>query len=412
MNDLPTVTVQQQANARRVSAEDLEVMGKAAAQAYHDGEHGTLSDAVVETVKKAGLSPEQVKRVIEFTNVNAHQMAFQKEADHKVIEFSGGPASPSDVLKDLNDGGGGTVFDRGDNDYKMPPPEGTKTSMAKVAGLDFDPAETAFMEVFKSEDRPLPYADPVKEAMDLRDKLAAARDYFNSELSAHETLFLDAGDLLFGQVKQAALDGVSLGRMVQAWSSTTDEPEYVKLAFEALTPRLIENEVFADKDELSASIADIEKTASLVNPEHPLVETFVDYCQVLTKLAELRQARAECDQHFDTMTSFIKEAGGLVSKAVGLVPKVLEGAKAVSVPAGNIARNVGTMIGGEAAGNVAGKLVGGAVKYAPHAAGALAAEELYQRARYNRPIQTVKNFLLARVPYTRQNLIRQYSLQH
>lgn len=406
MHDLPSVTVQQQAHARSVSAEDLEVMGKAAASVYHLGEQETLDDAVVETVKKAGLSPEQVKRVIEFTNVNAHQMAFDKEADHKVVDFKGGPASPSNVLKDLNDGGGGTVFDRGDNDYKMPPPEAEKTSSAAE--------EMKLAEVFKVGDRSLPFAEPLKEAMDLRDKLASARDYFNHELGALETVFLDVGDLLFGQVKQAAMDGTSLGRVVQAWSSTTEEPEYVKVAFQALTPRLLRDEVFESKDRLSASIASIEKTASLVNPEHPLVGAFVDYCDILTKLAETRQAQTDCDHYFDAITEFIKEAGGLVGAAAGLVPKVLARAKQVSKPAARVGSRAGEVLFGT--GSTGQKAVSEAARlgtrYAPHAAGALAAEEGYQRVRYNPVFQATKNFLMARVPYTRQNLIRQYSMQH
>jgi hypothetical protein len=128
MHDLPSVTLLQQQHAVPKTGEELEVLGKCASKRYVDGQSETLSDAVVETVKHAGLSPEQVRRVIEFANTNAYLTEFNKEgSSHKYIEFHGGPADPADVLRDLNDGGGGTVFDRGLADYSLPPPQ-AKTS--------------------------------------------------------------------------------------------------------------------------------------------------------------------------------------------------------------------------------------------------------------------------------------------
>ena len=413
MHDLPTVTVQQQAHARPISAEDLEVMGKAAASAFHDGEFSTLDDAVVETVKKAGLSPEQVKRVVEFTNVNAHLEAFKKEADHKVISFQGGPASPSNVLKDLNDGGGGTVFDRGTSDYNYPPPDIAKMPSANMDRLGV--TEIKLAEAFHVDEKEYPFAEPLNEAMDLRDKLASARDFFNHELSALETVFIDAGNLLYEQVKQASLSGTTLGQMVQAWSAFTEEPEYVKLAFQALTPRLLQDEVFQDKDEISSSISSIDKVAGLVNHKHPLVGMFVDYCDTLFKLAEARQARDECDRHFDAMTEFLKDAqGGLVTQAAGLIPKVVSFAEKASVPAGKTVRKAGELLfgAGSKGAETAGRAVSKAVQYTPHTVGAFAAEEAYQRQKYNPVTRGARNFLMSRVPYTRQNLIRQYSMQH
>ena len=132
MHDLPSQTLLQQANARPVSGEELEVFGKAAASRFMCGDADSLNDAVVETVKQAALSPEQVRRVIEFANTAAYLQEFKKEgATHKYIHFDGGPASPTEVLKDLNDGGGGTVFDRGSADYFQPPPN-TKTAAARL----------------------------------------------------------------------------------------------------------------------------------------------------------------------------------------------------------------------------------------------------------------------------------------
>ncbi len=63
MNDLPSALLLQQAKARPKTGEDLEVYGKTAASKYCHGQVGNLTDAVVEAVKTAGLSPEQVHRM-------------------------------------------------------------------------------------------------------------------------------------------------------------------------------------------------------------------------------------------------------------------------------------------------------------------------------------------------------------
>lgn len=151
MHDLPSVTLLQQQHAVPKTGEELEVLGKCASKKYANGQSETLSDAVVETVKHAGLSPEQVRRVIEFANTNAYLTEFNKEgSSHKYIEFHGGPADPADVLRDLNDGGGGTVFDRGLADYALAPPQ-VKTSEAMERNLDVvHDALTAHAELEKN----------------------------------------------------------------------------------------------------------------------------------------------------------------------------------------------------------------------------------------------------------------------
>ena len=122
MHDLPAQWSFQQSHARPISGQELETFGKHAADRWSCGEYGTLSEAVVESVKTAGLSPEQVRRVVEFANTHAYLTEFNKEGQaHRVIDFAGGPANPSQVLQDLNDGGGGTVFDHGTLDYNRAP---------------------------------------------------------------------------------------------------------------------------------------------------------------------------------------------------------------------------------------------------------------------------------------------------
>ena len=87
MSDLPAQGLFQQMNARRVAGEHLEVLGKHASARWQRGDCSTLSDAVVETVKHAGLAPEQVRRVVEFANQDAYLSEFKKGASpHRIVD--------------------------------------------------------------------------------------------------------------------------------------------------------------------------------------------------------------------------------------------------------------------------------------------------------------------------------------
>jgi hypothetical protein len=116
----------QQRNASKVDGSHLEMLGKQAAELWGEGRVKNLSEAVVQTIKTAGLSSEQVRRVIEFTNIDAYNNEFKKEgAPNKVINFDGGPADPAIILADLNGGGRSNVFNTGNRDYATPPNEKT-----------------------------------------------------------------------------------------------------------------------------------------------------------------------------------------------------------------------------------------------------------------------------------------------
>jgi len=320
-NELPSQLLLQQHAARPVSGEELETMGKQAAMCFHSGDYSSLNQAVVETVKHAGLSPEQVRRVVEFTNTHAFLSEFNKTAEpHKYVFFKEGLASPSEVLKDLNDGGGGTVFDRGLGDYAQPP-AAIKTAHIRLAERNMGALEKVasisrpvsgpdiFEEAFKAAASDYPYENPLADIEDAQQKLATARDAATSELSELEVLFGDIQDSLYQQVKQAAAAGVPLGHIVQAWAQVLEpEKEHVKLAFAVLGNRLVEEGVFEGFESLGASL---EKTASarlLTNSEHPIVKTFAGFCETLNKMAHIRAARDEILEMEEKVGAFLRLA--------------------------------------------------------------------------------------------------------
>ncbi len=447
MHDLPSQALLQQANSRPVSGEELEVFGKHAAARFLTGKVSSLGDSVVETVKQAGLSPEQVKRVVEFANTASYLQEFKKTgAAHRYIEFHGGPADPSEVLKDLNDGGGGTVFDRGMADYSAPP-DGQKhagamsslmasvrdaaVEMSKTASAEptepaelpktaSDNREEAFWSAFKVEaQEQLPFADPWRDVEAMREKLATTRDNLNSELGFLEGEFAGITDQLYGHVKEAAMSGVPLGHVVRAWSTITPGEGFVKAAFSFIGPKLVEEKVM-NYETVGDSLIKTAGAEGPVNMEHPLVGTFAGFCSHLQKLAEVRAQRDECATEFNRIDGFVKKAaslGGLVQKSGGLAGFAQGGglrgvASRASQAIGGVAQKAGELTFGQGtAANMVGKAGRAALPAAAIGGTALVGKEGYDQVKYKPGFQAGKNMLLSRMPYTHANQIREYQLQ-
>lgn len=346
-------------------------------------------------VKSAHLSPEQVKRVIEFANTSAFLDEFKKEGSpHRVIEFSGGPADPSEILKDLNDGGGGTVFDSGSSDYNAPPKEASE----KTASSD----DNALAELFGGVgEETLPYENPHSEAIDLKDKLAGFAEHLQSEISGLEVIYAELGSRVYHQVKQASLDGVPLGHILQAWQEVSPSDDYIKVAFELITPRLLREEVFRSLEQMTASV-DKVASARITNTAHPLVSDFSEFCVALTTLAEKRAAREEALEHVLSLGTFLKNASTLTD----LYGKASRHAgRAADAAAPFVAKHVG---------ETAGKVVDKAVRYSPELAAAAAASEGYTHLKHDPALQPVRgaaNFALRQIPGTQQNLVHKYEVE-
>lgn len=349
---------------KQVSAEHLEVLGKEASSKWARGEHKTLTDSIVETVKEAGLSPEQVKRVVEFANTDAYLTDFKKEGAHRFIDFgSGGPGDPSDVLSALNMGGRSVqrTYDQGTTDYDNPPSEKNASDDrgdALLAGMFDVPVEV------------LPLSNPYGEVLSLKDKLAGAYAELGSEIDGLEIGYADDADQLYGHVKQAALEGVSLGQVLSAWTSVAPSAEYAKVAFQLFTPRLLREGVFHRPEELVGSMAKTAASHEIVNPAHPLVLGFKTYCETLQKLAGARAMREEIKAPLGTLNAFFKQASA--AEAAGkLIGGAWHGAKGLSAAAGKGVGDVARGAGAHGMGDAAEF----AIAHAPHAAALIAANE-------------------------------------
>ncbi len=336
MSDAPIQTILQQRDARPVSGEHLEVLGKKAASDFCEGKVASLHEAIIDTVRGERLSPEQVKRVVEFTNQDAYLQEFRKLAAHRVVHFDGGPADPAQVLQDLNDGGGGSVYDRGTLDYARSPRDVHKEASAysseleqeKTAAAQDDTAVPGLPKLPKLPGLPkqaspyedelwslfgqtshIPFAEPLQPLVDARSKLASGRDQVASEINALEIDFREACDQLYGHVKQASLAGTHLGDVVAAWSSVSQEPAFMKSAFSMMTPRLRRDGLFAGYDAVGESLTK-KASAGDVNTEHPLVTSYVEFVDVLSKLAQLRSLHKELAEGAEQSELLLKQAAG------------------------------------------------------------------------------------------------------
>jgi hypothetical protein len=362
-SDAPVQTVLQQREARPVSGEHLEVLGKKAAADWCAGKVASLNAAVVGAVQHEMLSPEQVKRVVEFCNQDAYLQEFRKEGtQHRVVHFDTGPADPAQVIQDLNDGGGGSRFDRGTLDYSMPPSLATKeaswrspvtvgldktasvaeapaAALPRLVKLPSLPKMASPMERYESQlwemlgnnaGAQLPMAEPLRPLQQMEHKLAGAAAHLDSEVDSLEVEFGQVTNRLYDTVKQAALDGVPLGAVVTAWSTVSEDPLYVKVAFNRLTPLLQAGQVFDSLEQLGNSLL---KTAgfkaSMANSDHPVVATYREFVDTLNKLASTRAVRDELQAGANEAHALLKQAasGGLVGAAkrgAGLVSSAID----------------------------------------------------------------------------------------
>lgn len=386
MHDLPSMLLLQQSHASPKSGEDLEVLGKYAAEQFAKRRCASLSDAVVAAVKEAGLSPEQVRRVVEFANTNAFLAEHKKEgAVNRYVDFVGGPADPAEVLRDLNDGGGGTVFDRGVADYSLPPLQkvagASLRAMEKVAAEDLGPtlgdlAGDMGEDIASQRGTPEyrgfdPFGDHQK-----RRQVAAlmalghapvkvASIPFLMEEDPGERLLLDAfhveeepmhfsnpltpgfemRDKLAGAVDH--LTSELSGRELDCQYCTEELYKHVKEAAASGVPlghvlvawqNVVPDESYVkiafaylsprlvDEgvfDSFNAVGASLEKTAhvGLVNTSHPLVTAMVDYCSALEKVAQVREAREMLLVERNRMTDFLSKTGSVLGSAAGAAKK-------------------------------------------------------------------------------------------
>ena len=281
----------QQRVARKIEPAQLELMGKKAA-AFFEKNDATLSESVVEIVKEARLAPEQVKRVCEFANTSAYLNEFEKGGEYRNITFSGGPANPGVVLKELNDGSAPAVHQVKTADYN-PPKDHYKTRfsdniIAEAFGhKTMDGIEKrATRHQFRYQSK--------EELADLRSQLDGMRDHFVSKLSSIDVLRQDVKAELCKVASQEVLNGATLLDIIRVWAPY-GEAQMIKEALSNVREVLLQREIMG-KEEQSKSLNKVAAQGMVPNPDHPLVELFLEYTKVASEQRKLETSIGMVDE--------------------------------------------------------------------------------------------------------------------
>jgi hypothetical protein len=188
----------------------LEVLGKQAAH-YAENSDISLTEAVVHTLGKEKLSSEHIRRVVEFTNIEAFNKKFASlDPSNRIVELEHGPADPAAVIQGLEHRARPRELIHETNDYDSEPMPGYKSSAVNI-----------FIEKTA--------AGAVQDIVNLRYKLASALDEAISSREAarycmNESL-VKLAQVTLGAVRQ----GATAAEVFGAWAEVNDET--AKVAF-------------------------------------------------------------------------------------------------------------------------------------------------------------------------------------
>lgn len=200
---------------RPVDPYALEAMGK---QAAHVAESGSLSmtDAVVQTIGHVKLNSEQVRRVVEYANIEIFNRKFAAMSGSvRSVHIDGGPADPVQVMQTLNDAARPREVIVDSLEYSMPP---DLVKSASPASFDTTPERTR--------------NGAIGEVYALQSKLAAAHDELVQNVEASKERVSEAFDDLVELVKSASAGGATPAEIYSAWHSV--HPELAQLTYSKL----------------------------------------------------------------------------------------------------------------------------------------------------------------------------------
>jgi hypothetical protein len=250
-----------------VDSDELRGLGKKASH-LHLNSGIPLSDAVVKVARWHGrLNHEQIRRVIEFTNNETFQTMFKcAEGSHRVVCFPGGPADPSQVLKELS-------MDHG----VMAGPEGDRY----LPGMD------SVGDLFHQEK-----AAAANQPQGLMEKKAQARWFELQRMNEHfvdayRSASFDYENAAADLCKQACAvvdDGGSVTDVARALGRVQHLDGMAKLAL-----RHIADDWKARRRDVSQGES-LSKHAHLVRTRHPLVQSFFEFEKVALERFKLAAA--------------------------------------------------------------------------------------------------------------------------
>jgi len=289
----------EQASAKSVDPAHLQFLGKQAAALYAENKT-KLSEAVVNVIGREDLGPEHTRRVCEFANQAAFQNEWEKGGSVRNIEFEGGVADPSEVLKEMHDGARDDAV-RVSSDYDAPPPARERA--------DSSVENEIFGKYAQASVHPSEVPSGMPDLYALRTSINGAQDHIHSKISGlevtKEAVERDLGD----EVCNAVLNGSSLYKIGSAWTNYTDRPEVFEDAMSVSISRMAERGVTKNTQEVE-KLASPSAVGTLPNPKHPVISRFVEFVKIATELHKLKGAQDVLSEKTVEVNEAIKEAEG------------------------------------------------------------------------------------------------------
>jgi hypothetical protein len=264
------------------------MLGKQAAALYSN-RSTPLSDAVLEVIKSEDLGPEHARRVCEFANQAAFQNEWEKGGSVRNIEFEGGPADPSIVLKGMNDGGQPNTHYI--DDYSSPP------SAPRARNVE--------EEIF-GKHASVMTPPGLSDLQALRTTAIGAQEHLMSKISSLTTRMELLKEDLAGEVKKLVLVGEPISKIASAWSHFGGEQDL----FDGISAvrNLLTNRGVMTKRAFIESLRQPAEVGHEPNPEHGVVATYIEFTKTADELRQLQGALAVFDDRISDINASLKSA--------------------------------------------------------------------------------------------------------
>lgn len=262
---------------RSVDPQSLEAMGKQAARAAETAGI-SMTDAVVQTIGHVKLNSEQVRRVVEYANIEMFNRKFAAMSGYvRAVHIDGGPADPVQVMQNLNDAARPREVIVDSMEYSMPP------DLVKSSGamhFDFVPERTR--------------AGALGEVYALQSKLSSAHDELVQNFEASKERLSEAFTRLIDHVKSASAGGATPEEIYAAWHRV--HPELAKIAYDKLKV---------------AMRSDNEKVAGrMINPDAKVVSIFRDFVKESLSTEAHTHALRNVEAELSKVSSWLRKHGG------------------------------------------------------------------------------------------------------
>ncbi len=311
-----------------ISPEALELMGKKAATSYLADGVG-LNDAIAKLAADySNISPEQVKRVVEFANTAVylakHDQSKTAGADHSYPQFE--LADAGRIIQDLSDGARPTVMTQTDLDYTR------EAQKPKLASAPMDAALEDMFKTASAEDSDFSEETVAQQLLDTKEMLNNLRHNLQDRFNQNQSLFKEATAEFYVHSKQHMLEGGSLADIYSAAASTGTSENHVRQVMGAVVERLLSDKVASAKT-LKADMSQLSKIAHRdVNPDHDLVKSFAAAMMASNEIQVLSNSIDEVNEESARVQDFIKNAyfskeafAGLVAGAGRMASSVMKG---------------------------------------------------------------------------------------